>query len=520
MNTNSNLPRVGRGRYQLLEELGQGGFGKIYRAKDIQQGTYCAIKQFISNKIDDLLLLQKAIELFEREAEVLARLTNLGKNQQIPKYIDCFEEDGELYLVQELIKGQTLAEILESGKKFSEDEIIEFLKEILPIVSDLHNEELIHRDIKPDNLIKQDKDKDKYILIDFGSVKLVDNKPVSAEERIVTNIGTEGYAPPEQREGRPVFSSDIYAVGMTAIKMLTGLEPSALTKDRDKDGLLLWKDEVIKKLNPNLKDILNKMVHDNYADRYLSVEDVLEEIEKLEEINLANEPIIQNSNRIDLKSLLSRISGRRRLAAGLALVVTPIVMAVVSWDSIKSFQFANLSPETQPSSTSPSPITETPNLPKQDEIPERQVAKVTFTCEMTDWGVPVTTVTELGKQPKQLIRWFRALGSVSVEERCKQVSVRLDNAYKTGQHYITHGSINRQPVICATDKQGNGCQNLLWNLHWQEDNPQFVLDDFLRLSEPNYSGIPLRQSSCPIYIDINAFIRGEKQFAEVVCNAN
>ena len=394
MNTNSNLPRVGRGRYQLLKELGTGGFGRIFLVEDTKLGTYCVIKQFI---YEDFRYLKKARELFEREAEVLARLTNLGKNQQIPKYIDCFEEDGESYLVQEFIEGQTLAEILESGKKFSEDETIEFLKEILPIVSNLHNEGFIHRDIKPDNLIKQDKD-NKYILIDFGSVKLLDNQPVSAEERTITYIGTKGYAPPEQRKGIALFSSDIYAVGMTAIKMLTGLEPSALIKDRDKDGLLLWKDEVIKNLHPNLKDILNTMVHDNYADRYQSVEHVLQEIEKLEETNLVNESIIQNSNRIDLKSLLSRISGRRRLAAGLALVVTPIVMAVVSWGLTKSSRFAESKPKTkisQPLPDSPSPNTPTPILPEKDRIPERQVAKVTFTCEMTASGIPVTIVTEL-----------------------------------------------------------------------------------------------------------------------------
>ena len=140
-------------------------------------------------------------------------------------------------------------------------------------------------------------------MIDLGSVKLVDNKPVPDPERLPTKIYTTGYAPPEQRKGIALLSSDIYAVGMTAIKMLTGLEPSALTKDRNKDGLLLWKDEVIKNLHPNLKDILNRMVHDNYAERYQSVEDVLEKIdkiekiEKLEETNLANEAIISEQQR-------------------------------------------------------------------------------------------------------------------------------------------------------------------------------------------------------------------------------
>ncbi len=143
-----------------------------------------------------------------------------------------------------------------------------------------------------------------------------------------------------------------------------------------------------------------------------------------------------------------------------------------------------------------------------------------FTCEITPTGVYVTMVEEPGKDPKQLIRWWRTLGDVSVEDRCQQVSNRLDTAFKTGNRYITHGVKNRQPVICSTDKKGTGCQNLLWTLHWQEDEPQVVLDDFLRLSDSNYSGKALRQASCSTYIDIDAFLRGEKQIAQEVCNAN
>ena len=80
MNTNSNLPRVVRGRYQLLKELGKGGFGQVYLAKDTKLGTDCAIKQFISRSelFDDPRSLKKAKELFKREKEVLETLTNRG----------------------------------------------------------------------------------------------------------------------------------------------------------------------------------------------------------------------------------------------------------------------------------------------------------------------------------------------------------------------------------------------------------------------------------------------------------
>ncbi len=127
---------------------------------------------------------------------------------------------------------------------------------------------------------------------------------------------------------------------------------------------------------------------------------------------------------------------------------------------------------------------------------------------------------EAGKEPRQFIHWLRALGGVPPEQRCKWVSARLNEAYRRGDRYITHGKFNNQPVICTTDRKGNGCKQLLWRLHWQDDDSQTVLDDYLLLEQNNYAGRPLRQNPCDTYIDINAFIRGEQQFAEEVCNAN
>ncbi len=509
MNTNSNLPRVIGGRYQLLEELGSGGVGKTYRAKDLHlsMGADCAVKQLKSHS-QDPALLEKVKELFDREAETLYKL---GKNHnQIPQLFAFFAENQEFYLVEELIEGQTLTQELASGQKFSEDDTLEFLEEILEVLKFVHQEGLIHRDIKPDNLIRRDSDQ-KFVLIDFGSVKSVVFEPGSTEkQQNRTQIGTPGYAPKEQiMLAKPTFSSDIYALGVTAIQTLTGLEPRKLEQD-DHTGTFLWRDEIVKELRTDLADVLDKMIHHNPKHRYQCVEDVLERIKELNATTLAIGPISRNRNGQDLGRSLLFISK----LAGLVLVF------VIS--SIRVFAENEGDRASQESQNTPKPnVVGSSSIGILSGNPvSASDNNVSFDCQMTDYGVPVTLVKEPGKDPKQFIRWLRPLGGASPEDRCKQVSVRLDRAYKRGNRHITHGVQNRQPVICSTDKKGTGCQNLLWTLHWQEDEPQVVLDDFLLLGQSNYSGRPLRQTSCSTYIDIDAFIQGEKQFAQEVCNAN
>ncbi|HBB32067.1 MAG TPA: serine/threonine protein kinase, partial [Cyanobacteria bacterium UBA9273] len=159
-------------RYRILRELGRGGFGRSYLAEDTHEHNYpCVLKEFapqVQNKND----LQKAQELFEREAGMLCNL----QHPQIPRFqkmmwVRLGDRDA-LFLVQDYIEGPTYWELLQSQGKFSEAEVTQLLLQLLPVLEYIHSRNVIHRDISPDNLIQRTYDKLPF-LIDFGCVKQI-----------------------------------------------------------------------------------------------------------------------------------------------------------------------------------------------------------------------------------------------------------------------------------------------------------------------------------------------------------
>jgi len=259
-------------RYEIFYHLGGGGFGQAYIAKDTATSTHqwCLIKQlkpFISPfHVTDL---EKAQELFDREIEVLR---DLGQHDRIPSLLDFFVESGERYLVQEFIDGRVLSKELEEKPKFSEIQILIFLKNILEILSFVHSKEVIHRDIKPPNLIRRRQDK-QLVLIDFGAVKQM-TKVESAKEtgtRIVTDI----YTPREQARGKPRLCSDIYALGIVAVQAFVGAVPLIDDDTNEID----WQAQ--RQPSPALAELLNKMVCERPVDRYPSADMALEAVNKI-----------------------------------------------------------------------------------------------------------------------------------------------------------------------------------------------------------------------------------------------
>ena len=262
-------------RYQIIKKLGRGGFGTTYLAQDVQSSnSLCAIKKLNPYHAD----LAAAKRLFKREAAILSCL----EIHQVPKFIDYFEEDSHSYIVEEYVKGQPLDDLL--GKKWRTHKIIIFLWEMLSILQLLHKESIIHRDIKPANLIERERDR-KIVLIDFGAVKKLETKYIPTHNNQVCHNGggtciyNPGYAPPEQIEGKPLLNSDLYALGMTAIQLLTGKHPRDLMRD-DQDNII-WSEEFAD--SRYLTDILNKMVKPNFQSRYQSVEEVFKAMKEADE---------------------------------------------------------------------------------------------------------------------------------------------------------------------------------------------------------------------------------------------
>ncbi|MDB9536252.1 WG repeat-containing protein [Dolichospermum planctonicum CS-1226] len=267
-----------RQRYRIIKQLGAGGFGETYFAEDLDipvtPKPVCVVKKLHPEEID-----QYTIRLFEQEAQILYQL---GQNHnQIPKLYAYFQEGQDFYLVQEFIDGYDLTQEISPGKKLSENDVIQLLRDVLEILVYVHENKVIHRDIKPANIMRR---KDgKLVLIDFGIVKQINTTIAmkSGSTSRTISIGTGGYMPIEQAIGKPKYSSDIYALGMTAIQALIDLSPRLLAEDDD--GEVLWIDQV--EISDKLENFINKMVCYDWRQRYRNAKEALDELNQIFVIN-------------------------------------------------------------------------------------------------------------------------------------------------------------------------------------------------------------------------------------------
>ncbi|MBE9005196.1 tetratricopeptide repeat protein [Fortiea sp. LEGE XX443] len=284
------------GRYQIISHLGGGGFGETFVACDTQLpgAPQCVVKQ-LKPQASDAATLETARRLFDTEAQVLYKL---GTHDRIPQLLAFFEENAEFYLVQEFIPGHDLSEELVSGTTLNQDQVILMLQEILEILEFVHQQNVIHRDVNPRNLLRRNLDS-KLILIDFGAVKQITTQVITPEGQTKSTvaIGTPGYLPSEQAQGTPKFSSDIYAVGIIAIQALTGLSPEQLEKDAETNEII-WENQV--KVLPDFAAFLNKMVCYDFRQRYPSATAALQ---ALKEINQPDTKTVSISTSLFPKSI-------------------------------------------------------------------------------------------------------------------------------------------------------------------------------------------------------------------------
>ncbi|MCS6783090.1 MAG: protein kinase [Gloeomargarita sp. SKYBB_i_bin120] len=256
-------------RYRIVRVLGQGGFGRTYLAQDLNRfQEYCVLKEFVPAR-GEPHQIEKAKELFKREAAVLYQL----RHPQIPLFHALFEQEQRLFLVQDYVEGKNyrtlLMERLRRGQTFTEAEVRDLLCKVLPVLDYIHSQGVIHRDISPDNLMLRQKDQ-MPVLIDFGVVKDIASRlQVSG----ATSVGKVGYAPPEQLQtGRVYPSSDLYTLAVTAVVLLTGCEPQELYDDRT----LTWRWQERVQLSPHFTQVLQKMLSHRPGDRYQSAKEVLQ----------------------------------------------------------------------------------------------------------------------------------------------------------------------------------------------------------------------------------------------------
>ncbi|MEE3719023.1 serine/threonine-protein kinase [Tumidithrix elongata RA019] len=262
-----------RNRYTITAVLGSGGFGDTYLAvdRDLPGSPKCVVKQ-LKPKDTSPGVLPIAKSLFEREAEYLYKLGRA--HPQIPELFAHFEEGEDFYLVEEFVDGHNLTVEIPPEQRLSEHEVIHLLLEILEVLAFVHQNNVIHRDIKLQNLMRRNRD-GKIMLIDFGSVKDISVLGIDSQGKTsaTVSIGSPGYMPSEQAKGKPRLSSDVYAVGIIGIQALTGLQPDQFPEDSN-TGEIVWRDRA--QVSDALANVLQTMVHYHFSQRYKSAVEALQ----------------------------------------------------------------------------------------------------------------------------------------------------------------------------------------------------------------------------------------------------
>ena len=256
MDTQHQAGDVISDRYRIVAPLGQGGMGTTYEAEDLTNYQRVAIKALSLRQIREW----KVLELFEREARVLANL----EHPAIPKYLDYFPieipDNRRFYLVRELVSGESLADLVEKGWDADESEVKRIAVQVLDILNYLHQltPPVIHRDIKPQNIIRCPDGR--VFLVDFGSVQEVYRNTLT---RGGTFVGTLGYVPQEQFCGNVQPASDLYSLGATLLFLLTKRSPDELPLRRMKIDFRRYV-----KVLPEFADWLEKMLEPAVEDRF------------------------------------------------------------------------------------------------------------------------------------------------------------------------------------------------------------------------------------------------------------
>ncbi|MBD2175652.1 protein kinase [Pseudanabaena sp. FACHB-1998] len=272
-------------RYEIIEELKSGGIGETFLAKDhLRFDEKCVVKQFVYTYFQDKKDLRN---LFKEEARILLQLEKYSQTPNLLAYID--DQD---CMVQELIQGQNLEDELQSNGKFSETQILDLLSEILPILDFVHKKGIIHKDIKPSNVMRQE-NSGKLLLLDFGISKRMDG---STAEQIVKNSnhkcdiqqpysfpdGTKGYQSPDNYSS---FSSDLYSLGATCLHLLTGMSPEDLQTLFDES----WIESGKQYISDNTYSIIKNLLAIDPLERFQAAQDVLIELQNIDYIKRKND---------------------------------------------------------------------------------------------------------------------------------------------------------------------------------------------------------------------------------------
>ncbi len=258
------------GRYKIKSYLGGKSGIHTYLADNFwqQERSPCVIKQISLLKSSSRVLGESEFSV----AKLSENFEKIDRSIHLPKLLDRFEQNQKFYLVREYIEGKSLKQQLKQQYRLSNTKVIFLLRDVLETLDSAHKQGIIHQNIRPSNLIVRDSD-GKVVLIDFGMVS-----------EVIGNLGkiiypeTKAYIPPEQMAGRANFSSDIYALGLTGIEALTGVNPQQLKRTETEE--ITWLSEW--EIDSKLAKILDRMVSLDLGKREREARKLLEDLKAIE----------------------------------------------------------------------------------------------------------------------------------------------------------------------------------------------------------------------------------------------
>ncbi len=388
-----------RGHYRIKERLSvEGGFSITYLAEDIDKlNERCVVKQ-LAPKIQGTGMLEKAVRLFKQEAQ---RLQELGEHPQIPNLLAYFEQDNYLYLVQQYIDGQNLLKELQQQGKFSEKQIRELLLDLLPILKFIHERGVIHRDIKPQNILRRRSD-GRLVMIDFGASKLL---TATVQVKIGTTIGSHGYTPIEQmQDGEAYPASDLFSLGATCFYLLSGISPYKLWMQHGYSWVTSWWQHL---KNPNTGEVsvsielgmvLDKLLKTDIKQRYQSADEVIKDLTH-QTVPLPVPPTILSAPTQKLKSQL-----KQKNKAVINAVATILAIAGIWYLQSRQVATTQSSQPSQPAST----ITDNLELPRTLEGHASDVNSVAFSPivpNLPNQGETATGILATASDDKTIKLW-------------------------------------------------------------------------------------------------------------------
>ncbi|MEH2163789.1 MAG: serine/threonine-protein kinase [Nostoc sp.] len=260
-------------RYRLIKQIGKGGFCKTFLGVD--EGEFPPVPCVVQ----ELSLESETSITFEQKAQ---KLEELGKHPQIPALLAYFEQNGHFYLVQEFIAGTNLAQVVEEEGAFNETQIWQLLEDVLPVFQFMSDRHIIHRDIKPQNIIRRSAitKKGDFVIVDFTTAKIFTEIDRLTSE---TSMGSPEYAAPEQAKGKAVFASDLYSLGVTCIYLLTQIPPFDLFDIAN--DCWVWQQYLTTKVSDiwrqdskslRLVQILDKLLQNAVNHRFQSADEVMQ----------------------------------------------------------------------------------------------------------------------------------------------------------------------------------------------------------------------------------------------------